>query len=126
MAMLGSSALIALLLGLVGIYGVVSYLVSLRKREIGVRMALGATGSSVRRMVVLQGLKLGAIGTAAGLTAAGAMSSIMTSLLFGVRAFDPVTYGIVASALLAVAALAAWLPATRAARVDPGQTLREE
>jgi predicted permease len=126
MAVLGSSAGIALLLGLVGIYGVVSYLVSLRKREIGVRMALGATGSSVRRMVVLQGLRLGAMGTLVGLAAAGAMSSIMASLLFGVRALDPVTYGTVASTLLAVAALAAWLPAARAARVDPGQTLREE
>jgi ABC-type antimicrobial peptide transport system permease subunit len=126
MAMLGCSAGIALLLGLVGIYGVVSYLVSLRTREIGVRMALGATAGSVRRMVVLQGLKLAAAGMGLGLVAAGLLSSLMATLLFGVAALDPATYGAVASALVGVVVLATWLPATRAARVLPSRALREE
>ena len=126
MAMLGSSAGIALLLGLVGIYGVVSYLVSLRTREFGVRMALGATASSVRRLVVRQGLGLAASGMVFGLVAAGMLSSIMASLLFGVNSRDPVTYVGVASALTVVALLASWLPAARAANVDPSRALRED
>jgi ABC-type antimicrobial peptide transport system permease subunit len=126
MAMLGSSAGIALLLGLVGIYGVVSYLVSLRTREIGVRMALGATAPSVRRMVVRQGIRLTLGGTVLGLVAAGMMSSVLGSVLFGVGVLDPFTYATVASALVVVAILASWLPAARAAAVEPMQVLREE
>ncbi len=126
MAMLGSSAGIALLLGLVGIYGVVSYLVSLRTREFGVRIALGATASAVKQMVVFQCLTLAVSGIVCGLVAAGMLSSLMTSLLFGVNARDPVTYAVVTSALIVVTAVATWLPATRAANVDPGQALRED
>ena len=126
MAMLGASAGIALLLGLVGIYGVVSYLVSLRRREIGVRMALGATTTSVRGMVVREGLALGVGGVALGLIAAGFLSSLMSSLLFGVRSLDPATYLSVSVALVTVSALASWLPARRAAGVDPSMALRED
>ncbi len=126
MAMLGSSAGIALLLGLVGIYGVISYFFSLRTREIGVRMALGATPHSVRRMMVLQGLRLVVMGCVIGLVAAGALSSYMGSLLFGVGTLDPRTYGGVTFALLTAASLASWLPARRATTVDPSCALREE
>jgi predicted permease len=126
MAMLGSSAGIALLLGLVGIYGVVSYLVSLRTREFGVRIALGATASAVKRMVVFQGLALAVSGIVFGLVAAGLLSSLMASLLYGVNARDPVTYVVMAAALILVALLATWFPAARAASVDPGQALRED
>jgi len=126
MAMLGAASGIALLLGLVGIYGVVSYVVAQRTKEIGVRMALGATGSSVRGMVVRQGLALAAVGVALGLLAAGLLSSVMSSILFGVSALDPLTYGSVAVALVAVAVLASWIPAMRAASVDPSSALREE
>jgi predicted permease len=126
MAMLGSASGIALLLGLVGIYGVISYVVSQRTRELGVRMALGASATSVRGMVVRQGLVLAGVGVGVGLAAAGAMSSLMESLLFGVSATDPVTYGLVAAALVAVATLASWLPARRAAGVDPSTALRAE
>jgi putative ABC transport system permease protein len=126
MAILGAASLVALLLGLIGIYGVVSYVVSQRTREIGVRMALGASGASVRRMVVRQGVGLAAIGIVAGLVIAFWASRLMDSLLYGVSARDPVTYGLVAVTLLAVAALASWLPARRAAGVDPTTALRQE
>jgi len=126
MAMLGAASGIALLLGLVGIYGVISYVVTQRTREIGVRMALGATGAGVRGMVVKQGLGLTLLGVAVGLLAAGALSSVMSSVLFGVSALDPVTYGSVAAVLVAVAVMASWIPAERAASVDPSTALREE
>lgn len=126
MAMLGTASGIALLLGLIGIYGVISYVVSQRTREIGVRMALGATGPSVKGMVVRQGLWLSMAGVALGLLAAGALSSVMSSLLFGVSALDPLTYGLVGGTLVAVSLVASWLPARRAARVDPSVALREE
>jgi predicted permease len=126
MAILGAASLVALLLGLVGIYGVVSYVVTQRTREIGVRMALGATGASVKRMVVRQGVGLAGIGIGAGLAIAFWASRLMESLLYGVSAHDPVTYGLVAVTLLAVAALASWLPARRAAGVDPITALRQE
>jgi predicted permease len=126
MAMLGAASGIALLLGLIGIYGVISYVVSQRTREIGVRMALGATSPSVKGMVVRQGLWLATGGVVLGLLAAGALSSVMSSLLFGVSALDPLTYGLVGGALVAVSLVASWLPARRAARVDPSVALREE
>ncbi len=126
MAILGAASLVALLLGLIGIYGVVSYVVSQRAREIGVRMALGASGASVRRMVVRHGVGLAAIGIVAGLVIAFWASRLMDSLLYGVSSRDPITYGLVAVMLLAVAALASWLPARRAAGVDPAAALRLE
>lgn len=126
MTLLGAASGIALLLGLVGIYGVISYVVSQRTREIGVRMALGATAPSVRALVVRQGLLLSAGGVGIGLIAAGALSRLMSSLLFGVSATDPLTYGSVAAALLVVSLAASWIPATRAAAVDPSRALRAE
>jgi len=126
MTMLGAAAGIALLLGLVGIYGVISYVVSQRTREIGVRMAMGATAPAVRGMVVRQGLGLAVGGVALGLVVAGGMSRLMASLLFGVSAMDPLTYGAVALSLVMVAVLASWIPAGRAAGVDPSRALREE
>ena len=126
MAMLGAASGIALLLGLVGIYGVISYVVAQRTKEIGIRMALGATGSSVKGMVVRQGLVLATVGVAVGLLAASLLSSVMSSILFGVSALDPVTYGSVAVAMIGVAALASWVPAVRASSVDPNHALRGE
>jgi putative ABC transport system permease protein len=108
---------------MVGIYGVISYVVSQRTREIGVRMALGASAPEVRRMVVRQGMGLAAVGVGAGLVGAWLMSSVMTSLLFGVSATDPLTYASVALALSFVAGVASWLPAQRAAGVDPSRAL---
>ncbi|MGD8360986.1 MAG: ABC transporter permease [Gemmatimonadota bacterium] len=125
-AMLGAASGIALLLGLVGIYGVISYMVAQRRKEIGVRMALGATGPSVTGMVVRQGLGLAVVGVAVGLLAAGLLSSVISSILFGVTALDPVTYGSVAAGMICVAVLASWIPAHRAASVDPSSALREE
>ncbi len=126
MALLGAASGIALLLGLVGIYGVVSYVVSQRTREIGVRIALGATAPAVRAMVVRHGLLLSGLGVAVGLLAAGALSSLVTSILYGVQPIDPLTYGTVAVALVLVSLLASWLPARRAAAVDPARALRAE
>ncbi|MBM4183039.1 MAG: ABC transporter permease [Gemmatimonadetes bacterium] len=126
MALLGAASGIALLLGLVGIYGVVSYVVSQRTREIGVRMALGATAPSVRAMVVRHGLLLAGAGVVTGLIGAGALSSVMASLLYGVSPTDPPTYGAVAVVLVAVSLAATWLPATRTAAVDPARALRAD
>jgi predicted permease len=123
-AMLGAASGIALLLGLVGIYGVISYIVAQRTREIGVRMALGATGPAVRGMMVRQGMLLAVSGVAIGLLASIALSRVMSSLLFGVSAVDPLTYAAVATGLFGVAVLASWIPARRAAGVDPATALR--
>jgi predicted permease len=125
-ALLGAASTIALLLGLVGIYGVISYIVAQRTREIGVRMALGATASTVRAMVVRQALVLASLGAGIGLVVAAALSSVMASLLYGVSATDPLTYLTVAAALVAVSLAAGWIPASRAAGVDPSRALRAE
>jgi putative ABC transport system permease protein len=126
MAMLGAASGIALLLGLVGIYGVISYVVSQRTREIGVRMALGASTSVVRGMVVRQGLLLSGAGVALGLVASALLSRVLRSLLYGVGAIDPLTYVVLAAALVGVAVLASLIPALRAASVDPSRALRME
>jgi putative ABC transport system permease protein len=126
MAVLGSASVVALLLGLIGIYGVVSYIVTQRTREIGVRMALGAQRSGVRGLVVRHGLVLGGVGVVAGLVLALIASRLIESLLFGVSARDPLTYGAVAVSLLAIAGVASWIPAQRAASVDPAIALRQE
>jgi len=124
--MIGTAAGVALLLGAIGIYGVISYMVSLRTREIGVRMALGAQRQQVRGMVVRQGLVLALIGVGIGLAGALALSRLISSLLYGIAPHDPLTLGAVTGALLGVAALASWLPAMRAARIDPIEALRSE
>jgi ABC-type antimicrobial peptide transport system permease subunit len=126
LVMLGIAGAMALLLGIIGIYGVIAYAVSQRRREIGIRLALGAELSAVRRMFVGHGLKLAAIGAALGLVAAAALMQLMKSLLFGISPFDPVTYASVPVVLAAAAALASYLPARRAASVDPVETLRAE
>jgi predicted permease len=116
----------ALILGIVGIYGVIAYAVSQRTREIGIRMALGAQPGGIQGMFVRDGLLLAGIGAAIGLASAGLLTRLMSSLLFGVTAFDPVTYAMVTGILIAAAALASYLPARRATIVDPVQALRAE
>ena len=124
LVMLAMAAGVALLLGVVGIYGVIAYVAVQRTREIGIRMALGADRGSVSLLFVRQGLVLVVCGIAIGLIASGLATSVMGTLLFGVTATDPVTYAAVAGGLGAVALLASYLPARRAARVDPAAALR--
>src|SRR5690606_8632226 len=116
----------ALHLSAIGVYGVISYAVTQRRREIGVRMALGAQSSDVGRMVIGQAMLLAAGGVGLGLAASLGLTRLMSSLLFGVRPVDPVTYAVVATLLAAVAAAASWMPARRAAAVGPAWTLRDE
>jgi predicted permease len=124
--LLGLFGAMGLILGALGIYGVLAYLVTQRTREIGVRIALGAQTSSVLGMVVGSGLKLAGLGVVIGLIGAFALTRLMQGVLYGVSANDPLTFGGVAVALLAVAAFASWLPALRATRVDPLVALRSQ
>jgi predicted lysophospholipase L1 biosynthesis ABC-type transport system permease subunit len=122
---LPTSAL-ALILGAVGLYGVLSYIVAERTREIGVRMALGATASKVQRMVVKQGALVVLVGVALGIGGALAATRALGTLLFGVAAADPLVFVVVPVMLLAVGMVASWLPARRASLVDPMEALRGE
>jgi len=124
--LLGIFAGLAILLAAIGSYGVLSYMVTERRREIGIRMALGADRGSVMRMVLSQGLRLTLIGVVAGLAAAFAMSRVLASLLFGVRPSDPATIVSVVTLIGAVALVACYIPARVATRVDPMIVLREE
>ncbi|MEJ2341586.1 MAG: ABC transporter permease [Gemmatimonadales bacterium] len=126
MLLLAVAAAIALLLAAIGIYGVMSYDVTRRTREIGVRMALGAQSGAVSSMVVRQGATMAVIGLAVGLAGAFGLTRLMRALLFGVGPMDPATLGLVVLALFAVALLASYLPARRAAAVDPLVALRAE
>jgi predicted permease len=126
MSLLAVASGIALLLGIVGIYGVITYIVTQRTREIGVRMALGATAGGVRTMVVRQGLGLALGGIGLGLLAAVALRSVIGAVLYGVSPTDPLTYAAVAAVLLGAATAASWLPARRAAAVPPSTALRAE
>ena len=119
-------ALAALLLAAVGIYGVMAYSVTQRTQEIGIRMALGAQRSHVLRLVVRQGMTLATIGVAAGLIGAFGLTRVLATLLFNVGPTDPAIYCTISLLLIAVAFLAAWLPARRAAQVDPIVALRSE
>jgi predicted permease len=126
LTMLAVAAGVALLLGVVGIYGVVAYVAAQRTREIGVRMALGAQAADVRRLLVARGLKLVAAGVAIGIAAALLLTRLMATLLFGVGPADPLTYACVSLMLGAVALAATYLPARRASRVDPIIALRAD
>lgn len=126
MLLLVIAAGVALVLGAVGLYGVISYLVSQRTQEIGVRMALGADRGRVSRMVLRQGLVLALVGLAFGLAGAFAVTRLLTSVLYGVSPTDPLTFGLVSLLLLAITLLASYYPARRAAAVQPLEALRYE
>jgi putative ABC transport system permease protein len=126
LVMLSIAAAVALLLGVVGIYGVISYIVTQRTREIGIRMALGAAQRDVSSLFLRHGLVLSLIGIALGVAGAAGLTRLMSAMLYGVSALDWVTYVVVAFGLGATALLASYLPAARAARVDPSTALRFE
>jgi len=126
MVMLSLAAAVGLVLGVVGVYGVISYVVSQRTREIGVRIALGARPGDVRLMVVRQAAVVTGIGVALGLAAAVGLTRLMTGLLHDVRPVDPITYGTVTLAVVAVALAASYLPARRAAATAPMMALRSD
>jgi ABC-type antimicrobial peptide transport system permease subunit len=124
--LLGAFAGLALLLAAVGTYGVLSYMVTERRREIGIRMALGAARSSVIALVMKQGLQLTIVGIVVGLAGAFGISRLIATLLFGVRPTDPTTFVVVIMTITLVAAVACWLPAWRASRLDPSVVLRAD
>jgi len=124
--MLAVAGAMALLLGVVGLYGVIAYSVSQRTREIGIRMALGAERRELAGMFVGQGLLLTGVGVACGLVTAFALMRVMSSLLFHVKPVDPLTYAAVSAGLVATAAVASYLPSRRAAAVNPVDALRAE
>jgi predicted permease len=126
MLLLAAFAAAAALLAAVGIYGVMSYAVAKRTREIGLRMALGANPGDVLRLVVGQGMAVALAGAGVGIAAALPLTRLMSSVLYGVRPTDPATYAGVALLLLAIALVASYLPARRAAHIDPGKALRAE
>ena len=114
------------MLASIGIYSVMSYMVALRTREMGIRMALGATGMDVVRLVVGHGVRLAGLGVVIGAVAAGVLTRLLGGLLQGVEATDPLTFGGTAVVLAGVAVAASWVPARRAVRVDPVQSLRAD
>ncbi|HEX7241021.1 MAG TPA: FtsX-like permease family protein, partial [Longimicrobiaceae bacterium] len=124
--LLGGFAALALLLAAVGLYGIISYGVAQRRGEIGVRVALGADRGSILRLIVGQGMTLTATGLGVGLVGAFALARLLRSLLFGVTTTDVATFVAVPVLLAAVALLASYLPANRAARVDPATALRAQ
>ena len=126
MILLGCFAALALILSCIGIYGVISYLVGERTREIGVRMALGAQRSDVLRLVLGQGAKMALLGVVFGIALAAGLTRLMSSQLYGVSPRDPLTFAAVAFVLILVALGACYIPARRAASVDPTEALRAQ
>lgn len=126
LVMLAIAGAMALVLGTIGIYGVIAYSVAQRRREVGIRMALGARPESVRRMFLQQGLLLSGAGILFGLAGAAGLTGVLSSLLFGVQPLDPFTFAATPLVLLIVALTACYIPARRAAAIDPAQTLRSE
>jgi ABC-type antimicrobial peptide transport system permease subunit len=126
MTLLGVFALLALLLASIGIYGVLSYMVGQRSKEIGVRMALGAQKFDVMRMVLKDGARMTLAGILIGLVGALALTRLMGTMLYGVRPTDPLTFVSVAALLGSIALLACYLPARRAMKVDPMEALRHQ
>jgi len=126
LTLLAIASLVALVLGTVGVYGVLSYVVTQRTRELGIRMALGAKEKQVERMVLRQGARLAGLGIGMGVAGALALTQVMASLLFQVSPTDPVTFAGVVAALVLVALTATYLPARRAAMTDPMEALRFE
>jgi ABC-type antimicrobial peptide transport system permease subunit len=124
--LLGAFAGLALLLAAIGTYGVLSYMVTERRREIGIRMALGADQGRVVGLVMRQGLLVTIVGLAVGIAGALGLNRLIASLLFGVQPTDLATFAAVVATIGLVAALACWLPAWRASRVDPTVVLRDE
>src|SRR5690606_8589941 len=122
--LLGIFGLLALVLAAVGVYGVMAYAVGQRSREIAVRLALGANAATVRRQVLAQGLALAGLGVVLGILAGIALSRVMVGLMYEVSPYDPVTLVAIPALLMAVAALAIYVPARRASRVDPLVALR--
>jgi len=125
-ALLGAFGVLALLLAAIGLYGVISYSVARRTREVGIRMALGARPGIVLGLVLRQGLKLAIIGIGIGAVVSAIVAQVLQSMLYGVSAVDPVAYAGAGFVLLAVAAIANLIPALRAARTDPMRALRWE
>jgi putative ABC transport system permease protein len=126
MVLFGTFAAIALVLAAAGIYGVLAGSVTERLREIGVRSALGASRGDIQVMVIRQGMRLTALGIGLGLAGALIVTRLLRSLLYGVSALDATTYAGVTGVLIGVALVACWVPAWRAARLDPAVTLRAE
>ena len=126
MLTLGVVAGLALLLGAIGLYGVLSYVVAERTREIGVRMALGATASAVRRMVVSQGARVVVVGAVIGVAVAMASTRLLGSLLFGVKPVDPIVFAAMSAMMIAIGGLASYIPARRASSVNPIESLRSD
>jgi ABC-type antimicrobial peptide transport system permease subunit len=124
--LLGAFAGLALLLAAIGTYGVLSYMVTERRREIGIRIALGATHSHVVTQIMKQGLQVTGLGVIIGLAGALAVNRLIASLLFGVQPTDSVTIIFVIATITVVAVVASWLPAWRASRLDPNVVLRDE
>ena len=122
--LLGAFAAIALLLAAVGIYGVISYTAAQRTHEVGIRAALGASAGNLRTLVFWDGMRLTLIGLAIGLAGTFAATRVMSSILYGIGAHDPLTIAVVAAVLAGVAGLACFLPAWRSTKVDPMEALR--